>query len=138
MIYAFDEADSDLTLMPMASRRALDATGIKLSLASYQTLAVVDRRELARLGAAQQVDSQAVRDLAARATGPAAAASEVRVEPPDMPAALPAALGAGRTLDEARWQRLSALDRYVLDKLHRANKTERLHAAYDEIVARVG
>ena len=136
MIYAFDEADADLSLLPMASRRALDAAGWKLSLASYQTLSVADRRELLRRGAEAEVDVAAVRSVVARATGAAPVEQAVLVEPAELPEALPPALGPERRMDATRWQRLTGLDRYVLDKLCRANKLPRLRAAYDEIIAR--
>jgi hypothetical protein len=55
-------------------------------------------------------------------------------EPSDLPAALTAALGARRALSLARWQRLTALDRYVLVKLQGRGRQERLERAFDEIV----
>ena len=136
MIYAFDEADTELTLLPMASRRALDAAGLKLSLASYQTLAHADRRELVKLGAAETVDVAAVRVLVARASGEPAKQLPRVVEPPDLPEALVEALAPERTLSQLGWRALSPLDRYVLDKLQRNGKTERLRVAFDEITAR--
>lgn len=136
MIYAFDEADPELTLMPMAARRALDAAGVKLSLASYQTLGLADRRELVRLGAEPVVDGAAVRGLAARTGGEPASEIPAYREPVELPAELAAALGPERPLDRARWQKLGPLDRYVFDKLLRRDKRGRLHGAYDEIVGR--
>jgi hypothetical protein len=138
VIYAFDEADPDLTLMPMATRRALDAVGIKLSLSSYQTLALTDRRELVRLGAAPEVDTLAVKTLVVRADGPAPKAQPPVVEPADLPVALVEALAPERTLEPAQWKKLSALDRYVLDQLQRRGRQERLQAAFDEIVGARG
>ncbi len=134
MIYAFDEADPELTLMPMAARRALDAAGIKLSLASYQTLGLSDRRALLQLGAAEPVDPAAVRAVAARASGPAVTEVPVVCEPAELPAGLAELLA----LDAQRWRRFSALDRYVLDKLFRRRKLERLRRAYAEIAGRGG
>jgi hypothetical protein len=135
VIYEFDEADAELTLMPMASRRALDAAGAKLSLASYQTLVIEDRRELVRLGAEAQVNLGAVRLLVGRAGGPPTRDVPPVLEPAALPEALAAAL-APRALDAVLWSQLTGLDRYVLDKLHRAGKTERLQAAFEEIVER--
>ena len=133
MIYVFDAADPELTLLPMASRRALDAAGIKLSLADYQTLAVSERRELVRLGAAAIVDRAAVTALVAAASGPPPVTQPEQREPSDLPPALAAALAPERILEPAVWQRLTGLDRYVLDKLARAGKQARLEQAFDEI-----
>lgn len=120
--------------MPMASRRALDAAGVKLALASYQTLGLDDRRELARIGAAAQVDLGAVRQIVGRAGGPPSRDLRPLLEPADLPDGLAAAL-APRPLDAERWSQLTALDRYVLDKLYRNGKLERLRAAFDEMVS---
>jgi hypothetical protein len=136
VIYDFDEADAELTLMPMASRRALDAAGVKLSLASYQTLGLEDRRELVRLGGEPQVNLAAVRVLVGRAGGPPNRDLPPVVEPTVLPDGLAAAL-APRALDERLWSRLTGLDRYVLDKLHRNGKAQRLVAAFDEIIRRM-
>jgi hypothetical protein len=132
MIYAFDEADDALTLLPMASRRALDAAGLKLSLASYQTLGLADRKELVRLGAEPKVDVSAVQAIVARAGGPPSQALPPVIEPDAMPEGLSQAL----QLHDRHWQELTALDRYVLDKLHRGGKSDRLHAALAEMMAR--
>jgi hypothetical protein len=135
VIYEFDEADAELTLMPMASRRALDALGAKLSLASYQTLAIEDRRELVRLGAEAQVDLGAVRLVVGRAGGLPSRDVPHVVEPAGLPEGLAGAL-APRVVNGVLWARLTGLDRYVLDKLWRGGKAERLRAAFDEMIAR--
>jgi hypothetical protein len=126
VLYEFDEADAELSLLPMASRRALDAAGIKLSLATYQTLALGERRELLRLGAGAQVDVSAVRALLAHASSTSV---PVYGEPLELPDALARELG----LDAAGWQRLTPLDRYVLDKLQRRGRSERLQRAFAEM-----
>jgi len=132
VIYDFDEADSALTLLPMAARRALDASGWKLTLAGYQSLPHAERIALVEAGAAAQVQPARVLAILARAT-PAATAQPPVHEPSDLPAALTAALGAPRVLSLARWQRLTALDRYVLVKLQSRGRQERLERAFDEI-----
>jgi hypothetical protein len=129
VLYEFDEADAELSLLPMASRRALDAAGIKLSLATYQTLALGERRELLRLGGQEQVEVSAVCALLAGVTSTTV---QVYREPLELPLALARALG----LDAAGWQRLGALDRYVLDKLEQRGRSERLQRAFAEISAR--
>ena len=71
--------------MPMASRRALDAAGLKLSLSSYQTLPVTDRRALVRLGAERQVDVDAVREVTNRAGGVPGREVPQEFEPVELP-----------------------------------------------------
>jgi hypothetical protein len=137
VIYDFDEADEALTLLPMASRRALDRAGLKLSLAAYQTLPLSDRRRLVQLGAADEVELEEVCALAFTASPPPAPQPALR-EPESLPQQLAAELGPDRELDAARWQRFTGLDRYVLDKLQRRGKRARLLAAFDEIARRRG
>lgn len=136
-IYAFDEADAELSLLPMAARRALDCAGLHLSLKGWQALSVAERRALVRLGAAEVVDAGQVQ----RALGDPAISTEVRSEPPWMepdagsgpPVELLDKLPSGQTLSQQRWSRLSGLDRYVLCQLARRGKAERLARAWAEI-----
>jgi hypothetical protein len=134
-VYRFDDADAQLTLLPMAARRALDCAGLHLSLKGWQTLALADREALVRLGAADAVDCARVAELLA------ACSADVRPTPPlseadaaTAPTAeLLQALPQGHGLSAERWRALSALDRYVLAQLARRGKLERLAEAYSEI-----
>jgi hypothetical protein len=135
-IYAFDEADATLSLLPMAARRALDVAGLHLSLATWQTLPLSARQQLVELGAAHSVLAEAVVSCLAQL------GAAVRTEPPrlDPPAdALPDELADMLTSTcsgVARvWPRLRSLDRFVLAQLARRGKRERLAAAYHEIAA---
>lgn len=134
-IYRFDEADAQLSLLPMAARRALDCAGLHLSLRGWQQLTLAERQALVRLGAAEVVDiEQVARHLAERSADvrPVAPLSEAnRRAGPD--AALLEALPDGHSLSPARWGQLSALDRYVLAQLACRGKRERLAIAYQEI-----
>jgi len=122
--------------MPMAVRRALDVSGVHLSLRGWQDMTLAERRQLLQLGAAERVDVPAV--LAClqgrhEHTRPVEALAEQAV-----------ALGPGPELHEAvagelalaaRWSGLSALDRYVLTSLARRGKLERLAEAVAEVLA---
>jgi len=135
-IYVFDAADVQLTLMPMAVRRALDVCGVHLSLRGWQSLGLPARRDLVQLGAAEHVEVpqvlRALRGCEAEqrpvpvlsepdaALGPCGELLEAMPEP---------------TLTSARWQSLRALDRYVLTSLARRGKHERLTEALAEILA---
>jgi hypothetical protein len=132
MLYKLDEADAQLSLLPMAARRALDCAGLHLSLKGWQELPLADRQALVRAGAAEGVDVANVTQLLA------AASAHIRPTPPLTEAdvldqTLLEALPAGHNLDPARWRQLTALDRYVLAQLARRGKHERLAIAYQEI-----
>jgi cyclic pyranopterin monophosphate synthase len=132
VIYDFEGLDDTLPYVPIAARRLLDLGGKKLSLAGWQSLRSEDRWQLARAGAGERVglDAVAILDRATPAptsVSPTADPSAVRP-----PAELVNALGAARPLDQARWQGLSALDRYTLVKS--SGKAEKLARAYDGIV----
>ena len=134
-LYRFDQADAQLSLLPMAARRALDCAGLHLSLRGWQALTVEQRQVLVRLGGAEQVDRTQVAKLLERC------AAEVRPTPPlteadasgGPSAELRRALPHGHDLDHERWRALSALDRYVLTQLAGRGKIERLAEAFAEI-----
>ncbi len=134
-IYGFDDADAQLTLLPMAARRALDVARRHLSLQAWQQLTLPQRQALVQLGAAEQVDAPAVvRWL--HGTAQPMTEADAWVEPPAhaVPTVVQSALGSARTLTAAQWQALRALDRYVLSKLAQRGRQERLLRAYDEIL----
>ena len=134
-LYRFDEADAELSLVPMAARRALDVAGQHLSLAEWGLLSHEARLRLIGMGAAPQVDVSAVAQLLQ------SAGVETRSETPqpdplvdELPASLVAELGTARPIDLPRWRALGALDRYVLWKHASRGKRDRLAVAYDEIL----
>ena len=51
-VYGFEAIDEGLPFMPIAARRALDASGLKLSLEGWLSLSLERRRELATTGLA--------------------------------------------------------------------------------------
>ena len=132
-LYSFDGVDTALELLPLAARRALDATGLKVSLEVWRTLPLEARRALVEAGSAASVDTQRVSTLLPAdqitridaSTEPAASS---------LPEALLSAFGSSRPISAALWQALSPLDRYALEKVASRGNPERLRAAYLEIV----
>ena len=137
-LYAVDEADVSLTLVPLAGRRALDHAGRKLSLAGWTSLSGGDRRALVDFGAGDEVEVAQVRKIVRRAK-PEAKEIEPAADPSAAhpPGTVVTALGTHRPLDDATWQSMSPLDRWALCKLVFRGKLERVAPLYDEILGRV-
>ena len=132
-LYSFDGVDVALELLPLAARRALDATGLKVSLEAWRNLPLDKRRLISELGSAATVDAQRVENaLPESQTLPIEASAEP--DPSTVPALLSDALGNSRPISPALWSALSPLDRYALLKVASRGKPERLNAAYLEIV----
>lgn len=134
-VYAFEAIDDTLPLLPLAARRLLDANGRKLSLESWLSLPIDDRRAIVHAGA--QGDARPgegpLSELLSHAVPPASPVPRIEDPGPDrVPSPLAEALGPARPLDDARWRALAALDRYALVKC--AAKPDRLGSAYEEIV----
>jgi cyclic pyranopterin monophosphate synthase len=134
-LYSFDVNGERLDQLPLAARRALDHAGWKLSRAGWLSLDLEQRRGLARLGSGPVVDvADVARQIAASV--PAASACDVVLDPPREapPAALVEALAPHGRLSAAVWVSLDALDRYALQKVAWRADTERMQAAYEEII----
>jgi molybdenum cofactor biosynthesis protein MoaC len=133
MIYAFEDLDETLDLVPLAARRALDASGCKVSLEAWRGAALAVRHAIARAGEGDGVDVGSTQ----RALASAGVAFEV-IEPPREPRAdaVPEDLEPvlGHAVGNATWASLSALDRYALAKVARKGASERLERALSEIV----
>ncbi|MBE7478584.1 MAG: cyclic pyranopterin monophosphate synthase MoaC [Polyangiaceae bacterium] len=134
-LYAFDEVDESLLLLPMAARRALDHAGRRLSRAGWLSLDVAARRELTQLGSEPRVEDVRVRALVEQAS-PAALPATPALDPPAdaAPPEVGEAFGQSRPLPAALWSSLSPLDRFALAKVAEKRRPERLAAAYAEIV----
>ncbi len=132
-LYSFDGVDAALDLLPLAARRALDSTGLKISLEVWRSLALESRRLIAEAGTGPVVD---VARVEAALSASATSRIDRTVEPSSnrVPEELTGSLGAGRPISVALWTALSPLDRYALLKVASRGKPERLHAAYLEIV----
>ena len=141
-LYRFDDADAELSFLPLASRRALDLAGLHLSLEGYRKLAHAARVRLLSLGAAESVDVAAVAALLT-AEGSSTRPEAVLPNPPaahvpaELRAALGTVLGGALPLSDAEWQSLRPLDRYVLVKLAGRGRLEKLARAHAEILARL-
>ncbi len=131
-VYGFEGIDETLPYLPLAARRVLDALGRKLSLQGWLSLAVGDRRRIVVAGVGHSVDHEAAVTIDGALPAPAHLEAQTEPDPRSPDPELVAALGASRPLDDARWQALSALDRYSLRKS--SQNGEKLGRAYDEIV----
>lgn len=132
-LYSFDGVDASLDLVPLAARRALDNSGIKVSLEVWQTLPLEARRAISEAGSASSVDSARVEAALSRAeTTPVDRPPEPSMA--SVPQSLTNALGTARPISQALWNALSPLDRYALVKVAVRSKPERINAAYLEIV----
>jgi molybdenum cofactor biosynthesis protein MoaC len=128
-LFAFDDADATLVLVPLAARRALDEARLKLSLEGWKSLGFEDRRALVEAGSLDAVDVPRVRDLARRASTPP---KELGEPPAVSREAVEGALDESRPLSPELWRSLLGVERYVLCKV--AHDEERARRAYDEIV----
>ena len=132
-LYSFDGVDATLDLLPLAARRALDVSGLKVSLETWRALPLAGRRTLVEIGSAPVVDM-------ARAEAALGAGAFTRIEGSAdlaisaVPTELSKTLGSKRPISQALWNALSPLDRYALVKVASRGKPDRLDAAYAEIV----
>jgi len=134
-LFELDEVDGRLSLVPMAARRALDLAGHRLPLKSWQNLPLDARQRLAELGSEDRVDVDAVGRVlsnSAQVGEPQPPASDA--DPNKVPRAVSTAFGETRPIPDATWAALSPLERFVLTKVAARGRTERLEAAYREII----
>jgi molybdenum cofactor biosynthesis protein MoaC len=133
MIYAFEQLDDSLDLIPLAARRALDRAGCKVSLESWRAAPVATRRRLAEAGAVVAVDANLVKTTLDEAPLPYEIVGAL-LDPDDraVPDSLKPTLGPA--VSDATWSSLSPLDRYALAKVARKGASERLTRAISEIV----
>jgi cyclic pyranopterin phosphate synthase len=137
-VFPFEEPNDDLGWIPLAARRALDAAGLKLSLAAWRGLAMSQRKALIAAGAPALVDTDAVERLLAKAV-PAPSRTTPRPDPgaERVPDELVAALGERAGELVPRWSALEPLERYVLAKLvprREGGRPGRLLAAHDHLL----
>ncbi len=118
----------DLTLLPMAARRALDRAGLKLSLSAWQGLDLEARRALAEAGSAAEVDGAEVARLAAGADSIAAS------EDP-CPEAPPVAVRAIVAIDEPTWRALDVVARHALAMYAGRGRAERVAELYERLTS---
>jgi cyclic pyranopterin monophosphate synthase len=136
-LFEFDAIDGKLDLVPLAARRLLDGLGAKLSLEGWRSLPLEHRRQLVVLGSGDTFDATEARSILALAF-PAPRDTDAIGDPESkqVPSRLTSLLDPTRPLGNDAWAALSALERWVLDKVTKSKDPSRLPAAYDEIVAR--
>ncbi|HEY6080170.1 MAG TPA: cyclic pyranopterin monophosphate synthase MoaC [Polyangiaceae bacterium] len=134
-LFEFDGIGSELELVPLAARRALDLTGRKLSLEGFRSLSLAERQALVELGSQEQVDLVATLRLIDHGR-PAALAIEPSPDPSRLAPsdAVVAAFGPDCAIPPASWSALSSLERYALAKVALGKQPERRVAAYAEII----
>lgn len=119
--------DDDLTLIPMAGRRALDRAGLKLSLRAWQGLSLPVRTMVVGLGSEDEVRADDVRALIVSAT-PSPEPIEAPDEPPaDAP---PEAVTALVDADAAWWASIGPVARYALYSYARRGRQDALRDAH--------
>ena len=134
-LYRFDAVDERLELVPLAARRALDRSGLKLSLDGWKSLSLDQRTSIAEAGSRPVIDVEQVRSAASGARPPATLIDALDDPPADaIPEALVRAYAASGPLDLALWTSLEPIDRYALAKVAARGRPERLAAAYAEII----
>lgn len=132
-LYSFDGVDATLDLLPLAARRALDVSGLKLSLEAWRALPLATRQTIVETGSAATVD---IAKLEVALRGAPVTPIERSADPDisTVPPELTEVFGAGRPISQALWNALAPLDRYALVKVVARGKLERIDAAYAEIV----
>jgi molybdenum cofactor biosynthesis protein MoaC len=137
--YRFENTDAELTLLPLAARRALDCAGRKLSLEVWQTLPHGARQALVEFGSGESVEVERVLQLLSRAAAPTTQIEVVADPSADVvPEEVTRAYGGKRLIPAGTWAALPALDRYALAKIGARGRAERLAAAYAEIIGDSG
>jgi cyclic pyranopterin phosphate synthase len=135
IVFQFEDCGVELTLLPMAARRALDAAGLKLSLAAWQSLPVEGRCRIAELGSAPRVDvPHVLTELEALTAECQRIAVENEPGPEGPPSQVAIAFGETLPIPAGTWAALSALERYTLAKVARKPRRDRLAAAHAEII----
>lgn len=113
-VYSFEDTGENLSLLPLAARRALDVAGFRLSLEGYQSLSLEDRLDLTLAGTKDPIDTRHVESLVRLSSVPATRIKPAQDPDADAP---PEQLGPGRkgrSIPPAEWQKLRAVDRYAL------------------------
>ena len=134
-VFQFEDVDECLTLVPLCARRALDAAGLKVSLAAWQSLPLHARQALARAGSGASVPVGVVEEsLIGLEPPPLPVVGEIDPAPDSIPDSVVTALGHERPLSRTLWATLCPLERWVLVKLSQRDDHTRLNMAYDAII----
>jgi cyclic pyranopterin phosphate synthase len=135
-IYEFEDIDEWLDTIPLAARRALETTGCKVSLVAWRRMRLPARVAVTSLGGERKIDGRGVRDLLVDENVPFEPVT-AHAEPPGatVPPDVVRAFGEGRAPDPRAWRALAPLDRYVLARLSRRGRSEKLRRAFEEMTA---
>ncbi len=133
-IFSFEGISPDLADLPLSARRALDASGVRLTCTQWTAMSTSARDALVELGSRADVDALGVckiveRQGVPRSHVPIVQSPDSAVPPQD----IVDVLGLARPLTPAVWQSLRNLDRYALVVIAQ-DAPQRLESAYDEIV----
>jgi hypothetical protein len=119
--------DEDLTLIPMAGRRALDRAGLRLSLRAWQGLSLPVRSMIVSLGSEDEVRAEEVRSLLSSAH-PAPEPVEAPGEPPAD--RVPDEVASALDVDPAWWSGIGPVARFALFSYARRGKPDKLRRAH--------
>jgi cyclic pyranopterin phosphate synthase len=135
-IYSFEDIDEWLDTPPLAAKRALELAGCKVSLVAWRRMRVAARVAVTSLGNESRVDASRVRDLLLDESVPFELITAQIQDPStsSVPVDVQRALGDGK-LDLPRWRSLAPLDRWMLSRLSRRGRTEKLRRAFEEVIA---
>ena len=109
-VWAFEEIDDTLPLVPIAARRALDLAGVHLSLEGWRRLPLEQRRALVNAGNLEVVARSEVLARCMEAHGVSAVTPE---EDPSQPPEMLCTYGATADITAA-WLSLSRVARYAV------------------------
>jgi cyclic pyranopterin phosphate synthase len=133
-LFAFDDIDANLELLPIAARRALDHAGLKLSREGWLSLPLQARRRVVELGSDNLVETSSLPELVRSASPP-----PTQIEPFPDPSANAVPVEVERALKDQPlppgvWSALPALERYALLKASMSKSPDRFSRAFAEIV----
>jgi cyclic pyranopterin monophosphate synthase len=114
-VFGFEEVTEDLEWLPLAARRALDASGAALSLATWQTLDLETRWRFVAFGNEETVPVERVQSELGRLGD--WSVCETWHEPPQPSPELLLLVPRFRDALAREWARLGGLERYALAKM---------------------
>lgn len=119
VVFDFEEVDAELSRPPIAAQRAFLSIGVMITSRGWRALSPADRRAIAVAGSRGVIDQAVVQGLVSRVP-----IAEVKLcaktDDPDrsvVPPRLQSAIGSVRPISTDEWERLTSLDRYMLNGL---------------------
>ncbi len=136
-IYEAEGEKRDLSVMPIAARRALMIAGEILTAEGWKSLTLGDRRTVVMEGAKTSIDRAKIQDITHKANPPSDwgdAITDPSAE--EVPAELTEKLGADRPIETTRWAALRSLDRFAFMLVASEGPDDRLARFYDGLFRR--